>query len=130
MENHRKPVATFMLTRKFRLRLAAVLLLCWALPCYAHAILLSATPAVNQVIKGPDIEVKLRFNSRIDVKRCRLLLLAPDGKLRSLAIDDSSGADTLISHATGLAKGSHMLRWQVLASDGHISRGEVPFRVE
>jgi methionine-rich copper-binding protein CopC len=28
-----------------------------------------------------------------------------------------------------LAAGSYTLRWQVLASDGHISRGEIPFNV-
>jgi methionine-rich copper-binding protein CopC len=27
-------------------------------------------------------------------------------------------------------KGAYVLRWQVLATDGHITRGKVPFRVE
>jgi len=29
----------------------------------------------------------------------------------------------------GLAAGAYRLRWQVLASDGHITRGEIPFTV-
>jgi methionine-rich copper-binding protein CopC len=28
-----------------------------------------------------------------------------------------------------LAAGAYRLRWQVLASDGHITRGEIPFTV-
>jgi len=28
-----------------------------------------------------------------------------------------------------LAPGAHVLRWQVLAIDGHITRGDVPFTV-
>ena len=36
--------------------------------------------------------------------------------------------DVLTAHAE-LAAGAYVLRWQVLAIDGHITRGEVPFRV-
>jgi methionine-rich copper-binding protein CopC len=35
----------------------------------------------------------------------------------------------LQSRIQGLERGEYVLRWQVLASDGHITRGEVPFRV-
>jgi len=36
--------------------------------------------------------------------------------------------DTLTVQATGLKPGNYKLQWQVLASDGHISQGEVLFR--
>jgi methionine-rich copper-binding protein CopC len=36
----------------------------------------------------------------------------------------------LSAKLTGLVKGAYVLRWQVLATDGHITRGKVPFRVE
>jgi copper resistance protein C len=38
--------------------------------------------------------------------------------------------DTLSATGHKLAKGAYVLRWQVLSSDGHITRGEVPFQVE
>jgi methionine-rich copper-binding protein CopC len=31
---------------------------------------------------------------------------------------------------TGLVKGAYVLRWQILAMDGHITRGNVPFQVK
>jgi methionine-rich copper-binding protein CopC len=108
--------------------LAAVLSLAWA--AYGHAIVLSATPAQHQEVSGPDVPVNLRFNSRIDLKRSRLMLVMPDGKQVALSLSEAAAGDCLASEAKGLKSGSYVLRWQVLASDGHITRGEVPFRVK
>jgi methionine-rich copper-binding protein CopC len=102
----------------------------FASAAYGHAIVLSATPGLHETIKGPDVPVRIRFNSRIDSKRSRLTLLAPDGKQTALGIVEASSGDSLISEAKGLKSGAYVLRWQVLAIDGHITRGEVPFRVQ
>jgi methionine-rich copper-binding protein CopC len=96
---------------------------------FAHAILVSAVPGANQVVTGPDVAIKLRFNARIDAKRSRLAVAKADGGEIALPIAAQSAADTLAAEAAGLASGAYVLRWQVLASDGHISRGGVPFRV-
>ena len=81
-------------------------------------------------MRGPDVPIKIRFNSRIDPKRSRLMLLASDGKQTALGIAEASSGESLISEAKGLKSGAYVLRWQVLAIDGHITRGEVPFRVQ
>lgn len=99
-------------------------------PVDGHAILLSTTPGVNQIVRGPDIAFKLRFNTRIDVHRSRLVLLGPDSEERALNISPAATLDSLETRAQGLKSGVYVLRWQVLANDGHISRGEVPFRVQ
>jgi methionine-rich copper-binding protein CopC len=96
----------------------------------AHAIALSTTPAQNEAVNGPDVTVKLRFNSRIDAKRSMLVLVMPKGQHRVLAIEQATPPDSLVSEAKGLNSGSYILRWQVLAADGHITRGEVPFSVK
>jgi methionine-rich copper-binding protein CopC len=119
-----------MITGRIRPALVAMFLLSSFLPAYGHAILVSATPSADQVVKGPDVVVNLQFNSRIDPKRSRLLLHTPDGKELTLQISEESAPDHLNSKAQGVTSGSYILRWQVLANDGHISRGEVPFRVQ
>lgn len=101
-----------------------------AVSLYGHAILVSAAPAANQVVSGPDIPVKLRFNSRIDAKRSRIILASSDGQQTGLAIETQTAADMLITEVKGLKRGAYTLRWQVLAADGHITRGEVPFQVQ
>ena len=111
-------------------RLSLFALLCTvSVSTWAHAILQKAVPAVNQVVSGTSTPVELRFNSRIDGKRSKLTLVAPDGHEQVLNIAEQSSPDTLASQATGLMPGAYVLRWQVLAQDGHITRGEVSFKV-
>jgi len=98
-------------------------------PASAHAVLLESSPALKSAVSGPDIPIKLRFNVRIDALRSRLTLIRPDGSAQALEINKQTPADTLSAEATGLAAGAYRLRWQVLASDGHITRGEIPFTV-
>ncbi len=113
-----------------RLSTIGAAVLCLACAAFAHAIALSASPGQNEAVSGPDVPVKLRFNSRIDVKRSTLILVTPEGEQRALAIKDAAARDSLVSEAKGLKSGSYILRWQVLAGDGHITRGEVPFSVK
>ena len=101
-----------------------------AAAAYGHAIVLSSTPAQRQEVSGPDIPIHLRFNSRIDAQRSRLILVMPDGKSVTLSPGKAGAGDSLVSEGKGLNPGVYVLRWQVLASDGHISRGEVSFRVK
>ncbi len=98
-------------------------------PAAAHAVLLESNPPLKSAVLGPNVPVKLRFNVRIDALRSRLTLIRPDGSARSLEITKQTPADTVSSQATGLSAGAYRLRWQVLASDGHITRGEIPFTV-
>lgn len=98
------------------------------LPAAAHAILMESVPAVNATAQGPDIAFDLRFNSRIDHKRSRLTLTLPDQSQRVLPID-LAGADDRLDTKASLPPGAYTLRWQVLAIDGHITRGDVPFTV-
>lgn len=95
----------------------------------AHAILLDSSPAINSTVVGPGIPIKLRFNVRIDATRSRLTLVKPDASTQLLAITKDAPADTLSSQAQALIPGDYRIRWQVLASDGHITRGEIPFQV-
>jgi copper resistance protein C len=95
----------------------------------AHAVLLSSTPQRNGTVNGPDITINLKYNSRVDGARSSLSLLKPDGTVERISVPTQSAPDLLSATGHGLAKGPYVLRWQVLASDGHITRGEVPFQV-
>jgi methionine-rich copper-binding protein CopC len=110
--------------------LALALLLAAAPAALAHAILVEATPAAGSTVGGPDLEVRLRFNSRIDGARSHLTLVQPDKQERTLTLGKQPGPALLTAKAAGLAPGAYRLRWQVLAADGHITRGEVPFQVK
>ncbi len=106
------------------------LFLCLAGAALAHAVLLEAAPAAHATIAGPDVQVRLRFNSRIDAARSTLSLVLPGGAMRPLAIEAQKAPNTLSAQTGGMKSGAYTLRWQVLAADGHITRGEVPFTVQ
>ena len=72
---------------------------------------------------------QLRFNVRIDGARSRVLLVAPDGTSSTLTLASQAKPDILQTRATGLKPGAYKLQWKVLASDGHMSSGEIPFTV-
>jgi methionine-rich copper-binding protein CopC len=115
-----------------RRRLLALLLVALALSsnlAYAHAILVEASPSASSTVAGPSIQIKLRFSVRIDAKRSRLELVGPD-KTSTLLSAAQPSPDVLQAVAEGLKAGSYSLRWQVLAADGHITRGEIPFNVK
>jgi hypothetical protein len=95
----------------------------------AHAILLDSTPKANSTVKGAELAVDLRFNVRIDGTRSKLVLVGPDGSAKTLSIAKQTSPDHLQSSAEGLTPGPYKLQWSVLASDGHMTRGQIPFAV-
>lgn len=95
----------------------------------AHAIIVESTPAMDGVVSGPVLEIKLRFNARIDGSRSKLTLISPDGASHAVGLAKQASPDLLSAKVSDLAAGKYQLHWQVLASDGHITQGNIPFSV-
>jgi methionine-rich copper-binding protein CopC len=116
--------------RSFRIPLLLTFVLAVAvIHLEGHAILKSSFPANGASLTQSDMPVKLTFNVRVDAARSRLQLLMPDASTVELPVVKSPSPDMLVSRLTGLKPGAYAIRWQVLAPDGHISRGEIPFKV-
>jgi methionine-rich copper-binding protein CopC len=113
------------------MRLLLTLILIAGAPqiCFAHAILMESTPKINSTVQGPDLDITLRFNVRIDGSRWRILLVAAGGRSSPLTLAKQSQPDILHMHASSLKPGAYKLQWNVLAADGHMSKDEVPFTV-
>jgi hypothetical protein len=94
---------------------------------FGHAILVSSNPSPDSSVSGSHLDISLKFNVRIDAARSRLQLLAPDGKTQNLTVKAGGTLNQLLSEAGNLSPGNYKLIWQVLASDGHITRGEIRF---
>jgi copper resistance protein C len=109
---------------------AAILVAAGLLPAaaHAHAILESSSPNAGGSIPAGAVDLEFHYNSRIDHARSRLLLTAPGGGQQTLKIGANDAPDVLTAAAT-LTPGAYNVRWQVLAVDGHITRGDVPFTV-
>jgi len=101
----------------------------WPAEARAHAIVVASSPAPRETVTKGDISIAVRFNSRIDRARSRLVLLRPDGLQEGLALSQSGG-ESLEAEVKGLQKGSYRLLWQALSVDGHVTHGEIPFEVD
>ncbi len=97
-------------------------------PAAAHAILIASEPQQGASVPAGKVAIHLQYNSRIDRARSRLVLTAPDHSQVTLPIAAEGAPDEMNTAAT-LTPGPYALRWQVLAIDGHITRGDVTFTV-
>ena len=95
----------------------------------AHAIIVTAQPAMNSVVAKGEIAIRLDFNSRVDRERSGLVLQRPDGTEAAVALARDSAPGVLAGSAQVNQSGRWRLHWQVLSLDGHITRGEVDFSV-
>ncbi len=96
----------------------------------AHAVIIESVPAENATVPPGDLDITLRYNSRIDHARSRLILVAADGASSPLDIAQDSAPDVVVAKASKLTAGAYRLRWQVLAIDGHLTRGDIVFSVK
>jgi methionine-rich copper-binding protein CopC len=98
-------------------------------PASAHAILIDSIPAPLGHVPAGHIDLKFRYNSRIDAGRSKLTLKRADDSTQRLTVVPSEKPD-LLQATLDLTPGSYIVSWQVLATDGHITRGTVPFTVD
>jgi methionine-rich copper-binding protein CopC len=96
-------------------------------PARAHAILVESDPKHEAEVPAGERVLRFRFNSRIDRARSQLTLTGADKVPTVLPL--LPGPDDVLSARATLVRGRATLRWQVLAIDGHITRGDVPFTV-
>jgi hypothetical protein len=95
----------------------------------AHAILQQSQPPAGGSVPAGKVDMSFRYNSRIDRDRSRLTLTRPDHSQTVLKISPAGPPDTIDTGANLSMPGPYVVRWQVLAVDGHITRGDVPFTV-
>jgi methionine-rich copper-binding protein CopC len=115
-------------------------------PAAAHAIVVGSSPAVGETLsltRGgatadalvavtrtlPGLPVEIRFNSRLDKARSRLALVGPDGVETDLDLSADGAPERLQARIRPTRPGAYTLRWRVLAVDGHITRGDIPFKI-
>ena len=96
----------------------------------AHDLVRRSEPVANAAVVAGPVSVAVVYSGKIDRARSQLALVAPSGTRRELALDGSAPPNVLQAPAPiDLTPGAYVLRWIVLSSDGHLTRGDIPFRV-
>ncbi len=115
--------------RLWSVLLPAMLLLALPHAALAHAVLVRSSPQAHARVKSGTLDLTFTYNSRIDAARSSLALIPANGGEHALTIDTHAAPNVLRSTAR-VSKGEYTVRWQVLASDGHITRGVLAFSVD
>jgi methionine-rich copper-binding protein CopC len=95
---------------------------------YPHAIVVAATPPPGADVTAGELDLRLEFNSRIDHGRSQLVLRNADN-VQLPVVAKPSAANVLVGHVRISTPGRWTLHWQVLSTDGHITRGDIAFVV-
>jgi methionine-rich copper-binding protein CopC len=116
----------------FALSVAAALLLSPGLadPALAHAALISATPAVNGMAMPAPTELRLKFSEGIELKFAKVKLIGPGKKTVATGparLDPSDNTLLIVPVAAPLPDGTYTVDWQVVATDGHKTKGTYSF---
>jgi len=95
-------------------------------PAAAHAVLVSSDPPAGSTVPMGYVTFTLTFNSRIDRNRSRCDLIGANGERPNLTIAPG-GPDETLQVSFIAPAGPNIIRYQVLAFDGHFTRGEIMF---
>ena len=120
-----------------RLLAALALTVTLSLPAVApgHAIVLESSPAHDAALSVPPDRVVLRFNGKIEHALSRASIEEVGGRpmavpVSSAAPDLPSSPDRLVIPLRPLPPGTYVVRFKVLAADGHITEGALRFSVQ
>lgn len=109
--------------------MACVIALLAPVRCFAHASLIASTPRDAATVPSGHVEMELQFNSRIDAKLSRLMLVMVDNQRVIELLETISASNALKAKAPNLQGGSYTLHWQIMSVDGHLTQGKINFRV-
>ena len=92
----------------------------------AHAKLVSSSPAANQTVTPPPTSLTLKFSESIEVRFAQVTLSDAGGtavKTGSVTQDPGDRAILIVP----LADGQYTVSWQIVAADGHKTKGTYHF---
>lgn len=99
-----------------------------SVPAFAHAILEESQPANNATVSAGKIVFHLTYNSRIDRDRS-ILTVVDANQSKSILPKAEAPTANILTGSMVLSPGRYKLYWQVLSTDGHITRGQISFTV-
>ena len=106
-------------------------LLAGAGTAFAHAQLVSSSPANQEVLDASPSDITLEFSETIDpIEPAFRLVDAAGDEVEIGGVEQSLGADTMRAElGTELADGTYVIAWQALSADSHRIRGSITFSV-
>jgi copper transport protein len=102
-----------------------------ASPAHAHAAALATEPASGSTVETSPQSILVRFGSPVEISVGALRLVDEKGANVAIGAPEHPGGEVnaVAASVSGLADGGYVAVYQVIASDGHLTRGAFTFQV-
>lgn len=97
-----------------------------------HLRLVKSTPAKDSVLATAPTHVMLWFSQEPQTRLSAITLKGPDGATVALGPVTQCPTENVLLFAKidgAMPAGAYTISWRTASSDGHVIRGEIPFRV-
>ena len=94
----------------------------------AHATVAESSPRDRERLSEPPRELRVVFTEPIEAGVSRLRLVGPQGEVAGTE-QRAEGDRTLVLRVPELPAGDYRIEWEILAKDGHVTRGTISFTV-
>ena len=102
---------------------------CLPTTSFAHAIVLKSSLSAYPIKPRVAGSITLYFNSRIEVKLSRAVLVSRDHTERGVALVAGKSAGEVVVELPPLEPGNYAVRYRVLAADGHVTAETLRFSI-
>ena len=96
----------------------------------AHAVVVKATPTDRATLNKVPPEIALQFNATLEKKLVHLKLERADGSSQRLTDIATQAAVVRCTLPQDLIPGAYILKYKVLATDGHATQGVLRFTLD
>lgn len=92
------------------------------LSAHAHAVITEDSLAREPVKPGEHTQVRLQFNTGVEIKLSRVMLVSKGDSEQAVVIKAGAKPGQLLVSLPALVEGDYALRCQVFAADGHLTQ--------
>ena len=105
------------------------LLLGFAPSVWGHGVLIDSSPVHGAILKSAPTVISLHFNAALEPSITHVTLVDLNKHEHTLTITDASTVDQIITTVPPLPPGVYHVKYQVLATDGHVTEGSIRFTI-
>ncbi len=108
---------------------SVVLVLGFCLLSWGHGVLIESFPSHGAILQDPPSIISLRFNAALEASITRITLVDLKRQSQALHVTDGSTLEQVVVSVPPLVPGVYNVNYQVLATDGHVTKGSIRFTI-
>ena len=108
---------------------SVILVLGFCLLSWGHGVLIESFPSHGAILQDPPSIISLRFNAALEASITRITLVDLKRQSQALHVTDGSTLEQVVVSVPPLVPGVYNVNYQVLATDGHVTKGSIRFTI-